>query len=281
LHSAFEMGSGLENKDLKEVEDSIQREDPIIIKYDDELTEFLKFQTEKQKTDNEEINASISKTSSKRKRKQEDYVSLNILTDIFLRIIYPISKCMTKGISVGLVKELDYTPNAILNHGAKMLFFSDSAWESFIKHVHLIECYLDKNMFGKKTAIRLLDCDIEIDIIKSRGEQVIRFRDLAKHDEKIQLTREEFFVLSCATSPITRYMKQLVVSGSVVKDYLVDATEHNPDFQILYGPIDTSVFNRIPYEVDMWRNIREYEQNRKTIIEETEKPENDVESSTD
>lgn len=270
------MGSVLEelnNSAVENLEQKEEEEDNFVKKYEDELTEFLKFNTEEKMSDNEGINASSSsKQILKRKRKIEDDISLNILTDIFLRIMYPISKCMTKGITVGLVKDLGYTPNAILTHGSKTLFFSDGAWDSFIKHLHLIECYLEKNMFGKKTSIRLLECDIEIDILKYRGEQQIRFRDLTKHEDKIQLVREEFYVLSCAVPPITRYMKQLVFSSSVVKDYLVDAMESRPDAQILYAPIDTSIFNRIPCEVVMWRCIKEYEANKeKNIDEGTEK----------
>jgi len=215
----------------------------------------------------------VTNKTVKRKRKAEIDISLDILTDIFLRILYPISRCMTKGISVGLVKSQDYSPYAILNHGAKMLFFSENAWDSFIKHLHLIECYLAKNMFGKKTSVRLLECDIEIDILKYRGDLQIRFRDLTKHDEKIQLSREEFYVLSCATSSLTRYMKQLTVSSSMVKEYLVNAMEEHPEAHILYGPIDTSIFNRIPYEVEMWRSIKEYELEKEAKIEEKEEEE--------
>ena len=258
------MGSVVEEQTNAEV----QNEDSIIKEYEDKLDEFLKFRSEEEKSDN----ATTSKSTLKRKRKPENDVPLNILTDIFLRIVYPISRCMTKGIAVGLVKELGYTPNAILNQGPKMLFFSDAAWDSFLKHLHLIECYLAKNMFGKKTAVRLLECDIEIDILKCRGEHQVRIRDLTKHDDKIQLTPEEFYILSCAASPITRYMKQLVFSNAVVKDYLVDATEQHSDAQILYAPIDTCIFNRIPYEVEMWRCLKEYEQkvNEKRVKKEGE-----------
>jgi hypothetical protein len=230
--------------------------------------EFLKFGKEES---NASINnASTSKAPLKRKRKPEDEIPINILTDIFLRILYPISRCMSKGLSAGLVKELDYAPNVILNHGPKMLFFSDGAWESFLKHLHLIECYLEKNMFGKKTAIRLLECDIEIDILKHRGEHQVRIRDLTKHEDKIQLSREEFFIFSSATSPVTRYMKQLVFSSSVLKEYLVDAMERHPDALLLYSPIDTSLFNRLPYEVLMWRSLKDYEKSKENTLKQEE-----------
>lgn len=290
------MGSEVEEYVQKIIEEGVSHTKD----YEKEFEEFLKFFkeekndkiTEENRSDeieeknteeriNEEINKVdgenkylSAKTGMKRKRKTEEDVPLKILTDIFLRILYPISRCMSKGIAMGLVKDLGYTPNAILNHGPKMLIFSENAWDSFVKHLHLIECYLAKNMFGKKTAIRLLDCDIEIDIIKYRGDQQIRFKDLSKHNNKIQLTREEFFLLSCASSPVTRYMKQLAFSSSVIKEYLVDAMEQHPDSQILHGPIDTSIFNRIPYEVEMWRSIKEYERRQKKTEEEiTEKNE--------
>lgn len=304
------MASQEEEEVLSQMYDFVKEEEDasFIKKCVQEIDEFLKFPRGEQKTEdegehkgnNEESTVSVSKKTVKRKRtekeeqkneddaskvqvtektvkrkrKPEIDVSLNILTDIFLRILYPISRCMTKGISVGLVKSQDYSPNAILNHGAKMLLFSENAWESFMKHLHLIECYLAKNMFGKKTSVRLLECDIEIDILKYRGDLQIRLRDLTKHDEKIQLSREEFYVLGCASSSLTRYMKQLTVSSSMVKEYLVNAMEEHPEAHILYGPIDTSIFNRIPYEVEMWRSIKDYELEKEANIGEKEDEEN-------
>lgn len=260
-----------------EDESTVLNDNSVINNYEEELSEFLQLVKEGEETacaDEENI-ASSSKSTLKRKRKPELDIPFTTWTDIFLRILYPISRCMSKGLAVGLVKQLGYTPNAILNHGAKMLFFSDTAWDSFLKHLHLIECYLAKNMFGKKTSTRLLDSDIEIDILKNRGELQVRFRDLTKHDDKIQLTKEEFYVMSCATSPTTRYMKQLVFSSSVVKDYLIDAMEQYPDAQLLYSPIDTSIFNRIPYEVGMWRYLKEYEENKTKKVAKEEIPKND------
>lgn len=272
------MGSVLEEQNNTEMGSLVlEEEDNILKQYEEDLTEFLKFNNEG--TSASSSSSTSARTSSKRKRKNEEDASLNILMEIFLRILYPISRCMTKSITVGLVKGLNYKPNAILTYGSKMLFLSNEAWESFNKHLHLIECYLEKNLFGKKTAIRLLDCDIEIDILKCKGELQVRFRDLTKHEDKIQLTREEFYMLCCATLPITRYMDQLMFSSSVLKDYLKDAMEHHPNAQILYGPIDTSIFNRMPYEVEMWRSIREYEEKKEKIDEK--KTENNKENEVD
>lgn len=249
-----------------------QDEDPVVKDYKDSLTNFLKFNSEEQKVVNEEGCRTTAKRVSKRKRKPEESITLNIVTEVFLRVLYPISRCMTKSVAIGLVKPLKYSPNVILNHGSKMLVFSELAWESFMKHLYLIECYLTNNMIGRKTLIRLLECNIEIDITKHRGEPQVRFRDLTCHADKILLSKEEFFILSCATSPVTRYMRQLVFSSSVVKDYLLETTEQHADVQILHGPVDTSIFNRIPHEVEMWRRVSEYELTKKTKEDNLNQP---------
>jgi len=230
--------------------------------------EFVNCPTEEQNIDQVQNETSMVKATSKRKRKPEESTSVNLLTDMFLRLTYPISRCMTKHISIGMFKPLDYSPAVILNQGTRVLLFTENAWESFTKHMHLIECYLTNNLFGRKSAIRLLDCDIEIDIVKYRGEQQVRLRDLSKYNEKVQLNREDFYNLSCVSSPITRYLRQLVFSSSVVKDYLVDTMEKQPDLPILYGPVDTSIFNRIPHEVEMWRRVTAYKVNEETKEEE-------------
>ena len=72
------------------------------------------------------------------------------------------------------------------------------------------------------------------------------------------LTREEFYTKNYATSPITRYMKQLVFSLSVIKEYLEYTLDKQPESPILFGPVDTSIFNRIPHEVEMWRLLRNF-----------------------
>lgn len=222
----------------------------------EEISEFLKFGKKEMK---EENNLEQTKAVSKTKRKTEETISPDILTEVFLRIFYPISSCFGKSISIGVMKSLDYSPTVILNHGPRMVLFSPNAWESFLKHLHLIECYLASSMCGRKTNIRLLDCDNEIDVVKHRGQLQVRIRDLTQHDNKVLLTREEFNILNFATSPITGYMRQLVFSSSVIKEYLVDTLEKQPDSLILYGPVDTSIFNRIPHEVVMWRQLRNFE----------------------
>lgn len=194
----------------------------------------------------------------KRKKTIEEDLSLTVLAEVFLRIMYPLSTCMNKCLTIGLFKPLNYSPNVILHHGYKKLIFSETAWDSFVKHLHLIECYLANNIIGRKTDVRLLDSDIRIDVVKQRGEHQVRFRNISKHDEKVILTREEFFVLNTISSPVTRYIKQLVFSKPILQDYLIQTMETQPDIPILYSPIDTSIFNRIPYEVEVWRRIRDY-----------------------
>src|SRR5204862_476287 len=98
-----------------------------------------------------------------------------------------------------------------------------------------------------------------------------------KHENNILLTREEFYILNHATSPITRYMKQLVFSSSVIKEYLVDTCEKQPDSALQYGPVDTSIFNRIPHEVEMWRQLRNFESFTELATEVTEETNNNKE----
>lgn len=231
-----------------------------------EISDFLKFgkqeddkKEDKKKEEEEEDEEEPTKVSNKRKRKSEENISTDILTEVFLRIFYPISSCLGKSISIGLKKSLDYSPTVILNHGPRVILFSTNAWESLLKHLHLIECYLINGMCGRKTNTRLLDCDIVVDVIKHRAQVQVRFRDSTQHDNKVLLTREEFHILKCASSPVTRYMKQLVFCSSIIKDYLVDTLEKQPSSIVLYGPVDTSIFNRIPHEVEMWRKLRNFE----------------------
>jgi hypothetical protein len=265
-----------------------------------EISEFLKFgkkeenvkkeENGKKEEDGKETAKGKSKGGSKRKRKTEEHIPTNILSEVFLRIFYPISSCLGKNVSIGLMKSLDYSPTVILNHGTRMVFFSSNAWESFLKHLPLIECYLASSRCGRKTNIRIFDCDNEIDVIKHRGQLQVRIRDLTQHDNKVLLTREEFYILNSATSPITRYMRQLVFSSSVIKEYLVDTLEKQPDSTILYGPVDTSIFNRIPHEVEMWRQLRNFEsipeiskeatEDITEVVEEEEEEEEEVEEET-
>lgn len=230
--------------------------------------------------DGREDEDSPVKTISKKKRKIEEPPLMTVLAEVFLRIMYPLSTCMTKFVTVGLVKNLNYSPHVIFHHGAKSVQFSESAWESFIKHLHLIECYLANNVVGRKTNVRLLDSDIEIDIVKQRGEQQVRIRNLTRHEEKLLLTKQDFFILNNTAPSITRYLKQLGFSKPILQDYLIHTMETQPDAPVLYSPIDTSIFNRIPYEVEVWRHLRDFvnlnENNGEQSVEEEEEVKEEV-----
>ncbi|WP_221935858.1 hypothetical protein, partial [Klebsiella pneumoniae] len=94
-------------------------------------------------------------------------------------------------------------------------------------------------VYGRKTSIKLAASDIEIDTVKLRGLLCVRIRDLSKNECKVQLSLEEFYMLSSLTPAIDRYMQQLKFSGHVVKDYLMDTIQKQPNTPLLYGPVDT------------------------------------------
>jgi len=235
--------------------------DEDIQKVKDEISTLLSFQKEDNgdstpKVVGEEgkIEGENNKTSVKRKRKPED-ISQREMDNVFLTNLYSLSSCKSKSISVGIVKSFDYLPHVMINHGVKTLFFTEKSWDSFLKHLHLFECYLINSVHGRKTAVRLADSDIEIDSIKLRGVQQIRLKDLTKHDGKIQLNPAEFSVLSASTEAVTRYLKQLRFAVPIIKDYLTLSMDAHPDVLLPASPLDTSIYNRLPQEVHMWREI--------------------------
>src|SRR5436190_8380622 len=222
------------------------------------------------------------KISGKRKRKAEDTCQREIF-DIFLNIMYPLSRCRGKTINVGLVKSFDYLPHVVINHGVKRLFFNETSWDSFLKHLHLFECYMINTVHGKKTAVRFPDSDIEMDSIKLRGTQQIRLKDLTKHDSKIQLTQEEFLVLSASTEAVTRYLRQLRFAVPIIKDYLNATMDVHPDTPLPVNPVDTSIYNRLPQEVHLWREIERFRSMSYDLIDDVqpqnEEKEDDEENS--
>src|SRR5436190_14946927 len=134
---------------------------------------------------------------------------------------------------------------------------------------------------GKKTAVRFPDSDIEMDSIKLRGTQQIRLKDLTKHDSKIQLTQEEFLVLSASTEALTRYLRQLRFAVPIIKDYLNASMAVHPDTPLPVNPVDTSIYNRLPQEVHLWREIerirsitRDFEEVQPHIEDKEEEEEN-------
>lgn len=207
------------------------------------------------------METSVQKPLSKRKKtlnteQEDDGTPLtNVISEVFLRIIYPLTVSMDKSILVGIFKTLDFLPGILLNNSGKALLFSESGWNSFNKNKNLVQCYLLNNVYGKKTSIRLSGCNIEVDIIKFRSSTAVRFRDLTRFDSKVVLNPEEFSLMLALSPAINRYLDQLIFCGPVIKDYLMDTTHDHPNMQLIYGPVDTSVYNRLPQEVDFFRTI--------------------------
>lgn len=189
-----------------------------------------------------------------RKRKFKEDPAVYSLTGEFLNACYPISSCMSKYISIGVSKQENCAPTVTLRHGARKVTFNEKSWESFNKYLHLIECYLTNQVNGKKTNIILDNSDNEVENIKMRGGQYVRFRDVTKHDEKITLSPEEFEMLVAIVPAINRYMSQLTLSLPMIKDYLSGTLESNSS--LLYGPVDASIYNRLPQEVFHFRRMK-------------------------
>lgn len=227
----------------------------------------------------EEQNTSM-KQSTKRKRKNEEYIYLEDILSIFLRIFYPLSKDMKKFAVVGLNKVTGCKPVVMINQTGKTIVLNETAWDSFYKRMQLIDCYLSNKIFGKKTSFTLLASDIEIDIIILRGEQYVRIREVSKHDLKVQLTYEEFSMLYRSSAAINNYINQLHIVEKCCEDYVNNTIDELPTSQILYSPLDTSIMNRLPQEVELYRRMimsnTDVNDNRK-LQEETEElePESD------
>jgi hypothetical protein len=210
---------------------------------------------------------SLSRKSNKRKRRHEENgTPIHLLTEVFLRLIYPLSTYLSKSIAVGIFKSWEYKPAVVISHHDKQIVLSENTWNSLKNYLNLIDCYLLNKVFGRKTSVRLASSDIEVDNIKSRGDQCIRFRNLTKHDVKVHLTVEEFHMLKSAAPAIDRYIQQLNSCEAIVKDYLLDAIENSSDSPIIYGPIDSCIYNRIPQEVNLYREMKSL--SLKTIIQE-------------
>ena len=97
------------------------------------------------------------------------------------------------------------------------------------------------------------DSDLEIDNIRLRGTQYVRFRDLSKYNKKILMTSDEFHTLSYLTPTIIRYLQQLVTNSSIIIDYLDSCMIKNPTLPLLFGPLDAAIYNRLPQEVSLYR----------------------------
>lgn len=220
----------------------------------EEPLEKKKESKEDETTTSTEAEEFTPKGKSGRKRKFKEDLALHILTEEFLNVYYPISSCLSKSVSIGISKQENYTPLVSLRQSAKKVMFSEKAWESFNKYLHLIECYLTNRVYGKKTNVALDNSDIEVENIKIRGGQCVKFRCLTKYEEKVTLSRDEFETLVTVVPVINRYMKQLTFSLPMIKDYLESTIES--DTPLIYGPVDASIYNRLPQEVFTFRRMK-------------------------
>lgn len=189
--------------------------------------------------------------SKKRKRCEEDK---NIFLDVFLRLMYPLNETIEKTVTAGIFKSLNYKPAVLLSQcGKPSLLFTVEMWDRFTKYEPIIEAYLYNNVTGRKTAMGFPNSNIEIDSVRIRGTQFVRFRDLSKYNVKILLTFEEFHILSNLTPAIIRYIHQLTMYHPLIYDYLASSINTSPVVPLLYGPIDPSIYNRLPQEVSFYR----------------------------
>lgn len=231
------------------------------------------------KEEEEEQKENIKKEKNHRSLKKrklnhfnEDNFLPNPVYEIFLKIIYPLTISMDKSIVIGVFKNLDFAPGILLLHNSKCVVFTVQGWNSFNKHMTLVECYLLNKVHGKKTAIRLNDSNVEIDNVRIRANHGIRFRDLTKFDSKVVLNSKEFSIMLELTPAINRYLDQLSFCGPVIKDYLMETTLKQPNMHLIYGPVDTSIYNRLPQEINLYRTM---------IMIENEKLESDGEELLD
>lgn len=192
----------------------------------------------------------------KRKTKNESDSILSI-TEVFLRIFYPLSCSMDKYTVIGIFRYLNYEPGVIISHGNNKVLISANGWQSLTRSVNLLKCYIEHNMYGKKTSVRLEDCDIEVDIIRFRNEHCVRLRDLTKHDSRIVLNKDEFYMLMHTNQAVLRYLDQLELSKPVIKDYLETSLDKQPNGPLIFGAVDTGIFNRLPHEVNIYKHILE------------------------
>lgn len=238
---------------------SVQNSEPVNLFNKIENSEDFKLQPDNivkndEKNDLKNKITTTSKVTGKRKRKSND-LALHLMTEVFLRITYSLSTCWNKNISVGFLKSHNYDISVIISHGIKKIVLNEFAWISFNQYLNLIECYLNNLVFGKKTRITLANCDIEVDNVKTRGDHFVRFKDVSKHDEKIPLSIEEFKMLVGTVPAINHYISQLKLSEGMVKDYLEETLEKHKDAPLLYNPIDSSIYNRLPQEVFLYKQV--------------------------
>lgn len=205
---------------------------------------------------NESDESNLKPLKRKREEDDDDEGTKDILTGVYLRTMYPLSKAIDKTVTVGLFQSLNFEPAVLLNHCTKSsLLLTIDVWDNFTKYCNIIHTFLENNLTGRKTSILLYDSDIEVDSIRLRGCQYVRFRNLSKHQKKILLSHDEFNVLSNLVPAISRYIHQLVTYGNLVSNYLKAALLNTPPPQLIYGSLDASFYNKLPQEVECYRRL--------------------------
>lgn len=199
-------------------------------------------------------------TDVKRKRQgEQDEDNIDVLTGIYLRNMYPLNKAMDRTVSVGLFESLDFQPAVLLNHSTKSsILFPIEAWDDLTQYIGIIYAFLQNNLSGKKTAINIQNSDIEVDSMRLKGNLFVRFRNLAKHQKKILLSPDEFYVLLSLAPAITRYIHQLVTYENLISNYLKEALLITPAPQLTYGELDATIYNKLPHEVVGYRQIHHH-----------------------
>lgn len=214
----------------------------------EEISEFLTFKDPRKRMRSEE------EEKPEEEGEEGERENTGVLLDVFLRAMYPLNDSMDKTITVGVFKSLNFKPAVLLNQCGKSCFlFTAEMWDKLTKFLSIIEAYLYNKITGRKTAIGFDNADLEIDSIRLRGQQYIRFRDMSKHNRKILLTFEEFQVLSNLTPVIIRYLQQLITYSPIISDYLYISVHSDPVVPLIYGPVDHSIYNRLPQEVSFYR----------------------------
>lgn len=249
--SSKESISSKDSKDLDEPNTLTPNDDSKEIQT--ELSEYISIS---QKESKDESN--MKQTKRKKEEDEEDEDTVDVLTGIYLRTMYPLNRALDKTVTIGLFRSLDFQPAVLLSHSTRTsIMFSIDVWDNFTKYCPIVGTFLKNNLTGKKTSIVLHDSDIEVDSLRLRSCQFIRFRNLSKHHKKILLSRDEFCVLSNLVPAISRYINQLVRYEPCVVSYLKAAVLNTPAPMLMYGSVDTTFYNKLPQEVEGYRNIDE------------------------
>ena len=102
-----------------------------------------------------------SKSTNKRKRKTKQVsLPLHTITEIFLRIVYPLNIGMEKMVVAGIVKSLNYHVGVSLHSTGKSILLNAKAWNSLTSVMVLLKCYISHYINGRKTSVLLTDSNV-------------------------------------------------------------------------------------------------------------------------